>query len=258
MRSILQLCKLYLLGSLRRQAHLATLFLAVILFMLPAYVNALSLGLNAFQRVATDFGLTIIGYYSVGLAVFLGSTAVPREVENRSLYPILARPMSRGGYLAAHFLSIIIILTGSIVFLGFCLSVSLSLLTRQAELMLFGAAYGYLLQAAVIAAICMMFSVKCSPALAGTIGLASFVVGSLSTSFIHMFLLDDRGSQTSAGLAKLLKSVVPNLAVFSLKDPVVHHLPIPAGYYLSMTYYGLVWMVLILLIAQLLFQRVDL
>ncbi len=258
MKAIFQLCRLYLLGNLRRQAHLATLFLSVILFMLPAYVNALSLGLNAFQRVATDFGLTIIAYYAVGLAIFLGSTAIPRDLESRSLYPILARPISRGGFLVAHYLAIVILLAGSMVFLGISLSLSISLLTRQLELGLFIAVYGYLLQAAVIAAISMMFSIKCSPALAGTIGVGAFVVGSLSTSFINMFLVEDRGSEASAGLATFLKSIVPNLAVFSLKDPVVHQLSVPPGYFLSMTYYGLVWVVLVMLIAKLLFQRIDL
>ena len=47
MRAVLSLARLYFLGAMRRQAHLATLFLAVILLMQPSFINALSLGLNA-------------------------------------------------------------------------------------------------------------------------------------------------------------------------------------------------------------------
>ncbi len=96
---IYYLSKLYLLEQIRRQVHLVTLFLAVILLMLPAYVNSFSLGLSAFERVAKDFGLTLISFYAVAMAIFLGVTAVSSDLERRTLYPLLARPIPRWAYL---------------------------------------------------------------------------------------------------------------------------------------------------------------
>jgi ABC-type transport system involved in multi-copper enzyme maturation permease subunit len=258
MRVVLHLSRLYLLGSIRRQVHLATLFLAVILFMLPAYVNAFSLGLNAFERVAKDFGLTLIGYFGIAMAIMLGSSSVPKDLETRALYPVLARPISRGGYLTAHFLSIMAMLAASMLFLGVCFSISLGVMARSFDPDLFLAIYGSYLQAVIVAAVCLAFSVKCSPPLAGTIGAAVYLIGSLSLAFIRFFLVEDRNSAVAAALAKILKAVIPNLTVFSLKDPMVHNLPIPPGYMGAISYYAVVWVVLLLLLGRLAFQRVDL
>lgn len=258
MRVTLYLAKLYLLGSIRRQIHLATLFMAVILLMLPAYVNSFSLGLAAFDRVAKDFGLTLIGYFGVVMAIMLGSSSVPKELETRALYPILSRPVSRGGYLAAHFLALATILAGSLLFLGGSLSLSMAGMTRTFDGQILLGTYACYLQTLIIVSVCLAFSVRCSPALAGTIGAATYLVGSLSDAFIRFFLVEDRGSTFSAALATGLKSALPNLSLLNIKDPMVHGLPIPAGYLAAVSYYSLIWVVLLLLAARLAFQKVDL
>jgi Cu-processing system permease protein len=258
MISTLHLARLYLLGNLRRQVHLGTLLLAAILFVLPHYVNAFSLGLNAFERVAKDFGISLISFFGVAMAIMLGSTSVPRDVTSRALYPVLARPLSRGAFLNAHFLAVLAVLAASLLFLTVTLGLSLGLMTGRPDSSLFLAGHGAFLQAAVVAAVCLAFSVRCSPALAGTIGGATFLIGNLSGAFIRFFLVEDRDSIISAGLAKGLKALTPNLSLFSLKDPVVHQLSLPAGYTAAVTYHALIWVLLLLSLAQLAFQRQDL
>ena len=259
MNAILELTKLYCLGSIRRQVHLTTLFLGGLLLLLPAYVNAFSLGLNAFERVAKDFGLTLITYYGVGMAIFLASTTVGRETESRALYPILARPLSRTQYLVAHYLSVVILLAGSFLFLGVCFSISLSALARTLDLSIFVAIYAAFLQVSIVAACCLMISTLASPALSGTVGLFVFLVGSLPGAFIRFFLVEDRGGGGgSATLATALKAALPNLSLFSLKDPIVHHLSIPGGYLLAITGYAVLWAVVFMLCASIFFGRRDL
>ena len=79
MTTVLRLSRLYFLGKVRQQVHLATLFLGVILFMLPAYVNAFSLGVHAFERISKDFGLTLIHYFGMGLSILLASSSIHFE-----------------------------------------------------------------------------------------------------------------------------------------------------------------------------------
>ncbi len=258
MTAVFWLARLYLLGSLRRQVHFATLFLAVVLFALPHYISAFSLGLNAFERVSKDFGLTLIGFFGVAMAVLLGSTSLPREVSTRALYPLLARPVTRGQFLAAHMLALVVLLAGSLLTLGCSLSLSLTLMTRDFDPALFLAVYGSFLEAVVVAAVCLTFSVKCSPALAGTIGGAVVVIGNMSGAFIRFFLVEDRDSVVSATLAKMVKALVPNLSLFSLKEPAVHDIAVAGGYHLAIGYYALIWVVLLLLLAQIGWRKADL
>lgn len=258
MSQMLVLSRLYLLGSLRRQAHLAAGLVALALLFLPSYVNAFSLGLHGFERVAKDFGLTLMGLFSVAMAVLLGSTTVQRDLTSRALYPVLARPLSRGAYLGAHYLALLLLLAGSLLTQAAALCAGLAWLTRSFDASVLVASYGIFLQAAVLGAVCLTFSIRCSPPLAGTIGVASFLIGNLSGAFIRFFLVEDRDSVVSAALARGLKAIVPNLSLLDLKDPAVHHLTLPAGYLPAISYYSLVWVVLLLLLAQLTFRRLDL
>lgn len=258
MRAVLAMAKLYFLGSMRRQVHLATLFLGVLLFMLPAYINAFSLGITAFERVSKDFGLTLINYFGVGMAILLGSSAIPKDIENRSLYPILARPVSRSGYIVSHFLAIAALLALSFIFLGSSLCLAISAMTKELELAIFLPLLTSFLQACIIASFCMAVSTIASPALAGTGGAFVFLVGSLPGAFIRFFLVEDRDSSFASTLATGIKSVLPNLAVFSLKDPIVHEIGFNKMYLPAVVFYGLEWVIIYLLLAAILFGKRDL
>ena len=258
MRAILALTQLYFLGSVRRQVHLATLFLGVILLMLPAYINAFSLGVNAFERVSKDFGLTLINYFGVGMAILLASSSIPKDLESRSLYPILARPLNRSQYIVSHFLAVTMLLGCSFTFLGICSSISITAMTRTVDLSIFVAIFSSFLLSSVVSSICMAVSTVASPALAGTVGAFVFLVGSLPGAFIRFFLVEDRESQFSAGLATAFKSALPNLSVFSLKDPIVHQIAFHPAYLGAVTSYALVWVACALTAASILFGRRDL
>lgn len=249
---IAPLVKLYLLGCLRRQAHLATLFLGCALFMLPAYVNSFSLGPETMERVAKDFGLILIGYFVVGMGILLGATSVPGDLEARSVYPILARPISRGGFLLAHYLSALTLLAGSTVFLSLCLTSALGLMIRHVDTSILVALYGSLLQAAIVAAVCLMLSVRTAPAVADSLGALLYLVTHLSQDFFGLFL----GRSKMA--AMLAKAVVPDLSLFALKDTVLHGITLGPGYVVAISLYALGWVATALLLANKAFQEVDL
>jgi ABC-type transport system involved in multi-copper enzyme maturation permease subunit len=226
--------------------------------MLPAYINAFSLGVNAFERVSKDFGLTLITYFGIGMAILLASSSVPRDLENRSLYPILARPVRRSQYILAHFLSLGALLAASLLFLGFCMSLAISAMTRTVDLTPFIAVFASYLQCCVVAAVCLTVSTVASPALAGTVGAFVFLVGSLPGAFVRFFLVEDRENQVAATMATVFKSLLPNLSVLSIKDPVVHSLQLNPAYLGGVFVYALLWIALLLSVASVLFGRRDL
>lgn len=258
MKPVYSLAKLFLQAQLRKQVHLITLFVAVMLLMLPAYVNAFSLGLGAFERVAKDFGLTLISFYGVGMALLLGSTVLDRELQSRSLYPLLARPLSRRQYLAAHLLALLVLLVCSILLLGLVLFTSIGVLAGYPDFGIFKVVSSSALECSVLLSACLFFSTFASPALAGVMGAFTYIAGGLSNAFISFFLMEDRQSALSAALAKTFKAFLPNFQVFRIKDPVVHQIEMPPGYLLVTTSYGLAYVVLFLLLADLVFRRKDL
>lgn len=68
-------------------------------------------------RVVSDLGGASISIYGIVVAVVLGATSLHRELELKTAFPILARPVSRTAYLIAKFLgsflSIFVFTTGN-------------------------------------------------------------------------------------------------------------------------------------------------
>jgi len=88
------------------------------------------LALNEEQRVVYDIGMASISLFSVVLAVFLGSSLLYKEIERKTLYVILPKPIKRSEFLLGKFVGIV--LTGG-VFVAIAGSVLLLVGVSQAE-----------------------------------------------------------------------------------------------------------------------------
>jgi ABC-type transport system involved in multi-copper enzyme maturation permease subunit len=55
-------------------------------------------------RVVSDLGAASISIFSIVVAVFIGAASLHRELEQKTLFPILARPIKRGEYLVGKYL----------------------------------------------------------------------------------------------------------------------------------------------------------
>jgi Cu-processing system permease protein len=78
---------------------------------------------GAAARVLSDLGAASMALYGVFVAIVLNATALHREIELKTLFPILARPISRSEYVVGKYLGTLstlaaFILGNAAVFLG--------------------------------------------------------------------------------------------------------------------------------------------
>lgn len=66
--------------------------------------------LNSSLRVVSDLGAASISVYGIVVAVVLGATSLYRELELKTIFPILARPIRRPEYLVGKFLGTVLTL----------------------------------------------------------------------------------------------------------------------------------------------------
>jgi Cu-processing system permease protein len=90
------------------------------LFALALATTAYSLVVGAYTaknqlRVVSDLGAAAISIYAIIVAVVLGATSLYRELELKTLFPILARPVSRTEYLVGKYLGTLLVLLVFIV-----------------------------------------------------------------------------------------------------------------------------------------------
>jgi hypothetical protein len=90
-----------------REAVRARLLLGVLAVALGTCVYALlvaTLSLHNEARVVADLGAASLSLYAVLVAIVLGSTSLYRELELKTIFPILSRPLRRWEYLVGKYL----------------------------------------------------------------------------------------------------------------------------------------------------------
>ncbi len=83
------------------------------------------------NRVVADLGAASISAYATVVAIVLGATSLYRELELKTIFPILARPIGRGEYLLGKFLGTLLILSAFIALNSGILLFAVGALTTQ-------------------------------------------------------------------------------------------------------------------------------
>lgn len=257
LRSLLVVTKLSVLGHLRRQVLIFTLVMLFVMLLIPAYINLFSLGVRGLDRMVKDFGVTVITYYGVFLSIALASSAIPREIEMKTIYPLLAKPVPRIVFVFAHWLAVTAIAVGSMFALVTVLLVATKMMVGAYDIRLYLAIFFAGLEVSIIAAACVAASTKVSPPLAATIGAFIFILGGLSNTFIEFFLIEDRSSTAMVWFVQFLKGLLPNLNLLHVKSAVVQALEIPVSYTIEMFFYSMGWSSFMLMVGNMFFVKRD-
>ncbi|HEY2408039.1 MAG TPA: hypothetical protein VGI10_18660 [Polyangiaceae bacterium] len=107
--------------------------------------------LRASFRVVSDLGAASISLYGVVVAVVLGATSLYRELELKTIFPILARPLSRTQYLLGKYLGTALTLGVFIAADSGALLLALGLMSGRSPWAVVGTAAGLTLIAAAFA-----------------------------------------------------------------------------------------------------------
>lgn len=192
--------------------------------------------------VTTDLVLSLQSVIGVLVAVATGTALVQSEIQQKTLYTILSRPVARWQFVVGKFLGLAAALA-----LGQGLMLSIAL----AYLWLTGApVHGWLVLAGmltivevlVMAAVSLCWTALSSPLLAAVLGLATYALGHAVAALPDLINHLQGGQQI---LASTLASLVPNLGMFAYRNQAAYALPMSwadAGLSLA---YGALWICLL-------------
>jgi ABC-type transport system involved in multi-copper enzyme maturation permease subunit len=189
------------------------------------------------------------------ITIFTGIGLVFREMEKRTIFMILSKPVQRSEFLFGKFTGLALTLLLVLVGLASVFYLLLFLKGDPNPRFLLGFYLMYL-EWLMIGGIAILFSSFSTPLLSGMLTLASFFAGHLSASLL---MLERR---LDFSMAKTFLSglyyVLPNLEMFNLRAQLVHDVPVAANYYLEATLYWLLYLGAVLLFSIRIFQKKDL
>jgi hypothetical protein len=94
--------------SVRARILLGLTGVAFAVALYSLFVGALTL--NDAPRVVSDLGSATMSIFAIAVAVLVSATSLHRELEQKTIFPILARPIARGEYLIGKYLGTLLTL----------------------------------------------------------------------------------------------------------------------------------------------------
>ncbi|HEU4403466.1 MAG TPA: ABC transporter permease [Candidatus Polarisedimenticolia bacterium] len=210
--------------AIRNRVLYLLLVFAVAMISCAQVLSLMTVGSE--EKIIKDFGLASIDIFGVLTSVFIGIGLVSREIERRTVYTLLAKPLHRFEFILGKYAGLVLTLfvNTSVMTLWFFLILALKgmfdLRLAIAVLLLF-------FQFLLITALAVLFSCLSTPILSGVLTLALYVVGHLLWSFD--LLQAKLTSVTGRVACRALYYLLPNLGNFDVKGDVVHGLPVGAG-----------------------------
>ena len=105
----------------------------LVLFVLLLIAGAIFLGeLSAGEeaKITVDLGLSAMLLFGVFIAIFVGVGLVYKEIERRTLYAILSKPIGRGQFLLGKYLGLCLTLLVNVLVMGLGVSLALVYVRR--------------------------------------------------------------------------------------------------------------------------------
>jgi ABC-type transport system involved in multi-copper enzyme maturation permease subunit len=250
-----------------RDKVLYNLVLFAIILMAASYlIGQLTAGQDV--KIIKDLGLSATSLFGLFIAVFIGIGLVSKEVERRSVYSLLAKPIHRYQMVVGKYAGLVLTLIVNVAIMAAAQYVVLAYMgwgvspdvqrawdAPALDPAILKAVVLILVELMVITAIALFFSTFSTPILSAAFTFGFFVVGHFSTDLRNFEQVVD--SPAAAKLARGLYWILPNLAQFDVKTQVVHAQPVPLGYMLVTSAYAVLYISVLLVAAVVIFSRRD-
>ena len=232
------------------------IFFAVLLMASAPLLSQISIGV---QRVLLiNLSLTAISIFGTIISIFVGISLVAKEIEKKTLYPVLARPVGRGEFILGKYFGLAGTLAVNTAAMAIGFYLALFLMTHHftpADANVLVAVYFLLLQFCVVIGLALLFSSFSSPLLSALFALSMFVAGTFAADLREFAKL---AHGPARWLAVVMSYIVPNLASLNVITRVSHDQVIPAALVGYNTLYSALYTAAVISGAALIFSRRNL
>ena len=229
------------------------------LVMIGGSVLLGTLTLGERSKIIMDVGLASIELFGTLIAIFVGIGLVSKELEKRTIYTILCKPVSRSRFILGKYLGLAITLLVNVSIMGIGFFVILSTVHVIPNFTIVSAVLLIFVQLMVLTAFALLFSTFTTSTLSAMFTLSIYIIGHLTEDLKNLALrLSETSSSTfSSTLLEVMYYILPNFEYFNLKGEAAYGVAIDPGTVGIVVAYGLAYTAALLVIACLIFERRD-
>lgn len=271
-------------------AFFAVILIASNFFNLPQHQGPESAGINILRSIKS-WSLGAMTLFSMVLSIVSTALLLPKDVEDRTLYTILAKPVPRLDYLAGKLLGVLLLVFVSLALMDVLMTVILyfrtnmiltdrvafaeaqhwpaadiaqlksDILSQGSTPSLQGAVFAVFLRASIIASMALLISTFSSSTLFTTIiAFLIYFIGHFQADARVAFLSQEAGMSDSVwvrGGSLLFALVLPDFQLFNVIDAVIEGQAMPLLILGKLTLIGLFYFIFYVIGSWLIFARKE-
>lgn len=210
------------------------------------------------RLVVVNLGLTAVSLFGVVIAIFIGIGLVSKEIEKRTLYTVLSRPVRRWEFIVGKFFGLAGTLVVNTFFMAIGVFAALLYVAHKfssPDGFIFVALYFIILEFLILCSLALLFSSFSSPLLSAVFTFALFIIGSFADDLRGFAVLTHGVTRWIATGAAYL---VPNFSTLNVISAVAHQQPVSGQLVLQNTFYAVFYTAMVLCGAVLIFERRNL
>jgi ABC-type transport system involved in multi-copper enzyme maturation permease subunit len=232
-------------------------FFALLMIAAAILVGQISVGIE--QEVIITLGLSAISVIGLLIAVFIGVGLVSKEMDKRTLYALLAKPVHRWQFLLGKFFGLLLTLFVNLIAMSAGLFAAMLYVKRsliRSDAVILIAIYFILLKLALVVALALLFSCYTTQLLSILFTAGLYVSGLFVKEMRTMH--NEMTSHALTVFLRWLSYALPNFENFDVMGAAAHGRAIPGSLVLQNTGYALLYCAIVLVLASAVFSRKNL
>lgn len=226
-------------------------FFGVALIGFSLVLATLSLGQS--DKIVADFGLAMVEIFGIISVIFIGSQLLFREIEGKTVYLILSKPVARRDFILGKFLGFSTILF-FIIFIQSIISTIVFVIAKTPLSFLLFASIGFIyIKLLLLFAIILFFSTFISPLLSILLVMGVYVISHSITTMTDMAIRS--GNQALFYFSKFLMVIFPNFEALNIKSVIGTPIVLASSFFWVNILHALLYLTAILTFAVLIFNR---
>ena len=243
--------------AVRKRILLVILLVALLIILISPAFEPFAGGRGA-RTLILGFGFGVVQLAGTFIAIIMCTGMIPTEIERRTIYTILSKPVQRYQFILGKFVGAVGTLGFMYLMMGIVLLIAARMALSEFDPDIIRGLVMFFFQSSLLAAVVLFFSTFVSPLVNYFLSGGVFLLGNLLSSFLESVQRNPEVTPLTRVPVQLLTIILPNFANFNVQNPIMNPeqvLTDPTAYTVQTLAYGVVYIALLLIASMLIFNQ---
>ncbi len=230
--------------SLRKKTFYILLVVALVVIGASRFFSFLAV--EDELKMIKDVSFSTIEFFGALIAIFTALAAVSTEMEKRTIYTLLSKPITRNNFIIGKLIGQSLIILLNVILMSIFFVALLLIKKSPPDLQTFKTIFLIYLSLVLMGSITLAVATFATDAFNLIFSFFLYIVGHLIT--YGKALLERTENVVLKGLGEMLYTIIPNYENFNIKDKIVVGVDVTWKYIGQTTLYGIIYITIAILI----------